>query len=209
MTKSTFGLKSSFLDCGSMNSIFVTTLDREVTCEGSLIEINCKFLSQGERQLREFLLAYFPEVEAKLIFLFYQNKKNPGIKNNELMVYLYGKKEIPAVRTCAKAKFTHKLTCYGLKYKLAGWDLFNGIQAHLHLGSRGVNGPVVVNLNFSPKAYFGPGDFYLKGLIGQEDLEGPLKGSPLEELLHEIKQGNVYVNVHTRQHPDGEIRGQL
>jgi hypothetical protein len=28
-------------------------------------------------------------------------------------------------------------------------------------------------------------------------------------LIEEIKAGNTYVNVHTTQHPGGEIRGQI
>jgi hypothetical protein len=49
----------------------------------------------------------------------------------------------------------------------------------------------------------------LKGVITSEDLEGPLAGRSLNALLREMGRGNTYVNVHTVQNPNGEIRGQI
>jgi hypothetical protein len=37
---------------------------------------------------------------------------------------------------------------------------------------------------------------------------GQVSGMDFEELLTRMGTGTVYVNVHTRQHPGGEIRGQ-
>jgi hypothetical protein len=36
-----------------------------------------------------------------------------------------------------------------------------------------------------------------------------MKGKTISDLVQEIKSGDVYVNVHTVQHPAGEIRGQI
>jgi len=47
------------------------------------------------------------------------------------------------------------------------------------------------------------------GMITQEDLVGPLAGQTLDALVNEIIAGDIYINVHTVQHPNGEIRGQL
>ena len=36
-----------------------------------------------------------------------------------------------------------------------------------------------------------------------------ITGGDLSELLRILKSGNAYVNVHTTNHPGGEIRGQV
>jgi hypothetical protein len=36
-----------------------------------------------------------------------------------------------------------------------------------------------------------------------------MKGKTLDDLLEQMRAGNTYVNVHTKAHPGGEIRGQI
>ncbi|MBP1992067.1 hypothetical protein J2Z66_003675 [Paenibacillus eucommiae] len=88
-------------------------------------------------------------------------------------------------------------------------NIANVTQGHIHLGPRGVNGPVVVFL-------FGPSKFgisvrkgVIRGVITASDLVGPLAGKSLAHLINEFQKGNAYVNVHTVQNPNGEIRGQI
>ncbi len=50
------------------------------------------------------------------------------------------------------------------------------------------------------------------GILAQEtitsnNLEGPLKGKQISDLVKLIEDGNTYANVHTQQNPKGEIRG--
>ena len=40
-------------------------------------------------------------------------------------------------------------------------------------------------------------------------MKGPLKGSSLNELIELIESGETYVYVQSRDHPEGEIRGQI
>jgi hypothetical protein len=65
--------------------------------------------------------------------------------------------------------------------------------AHIHRGARGVNGPPVFTL--------------------KQANEGGWKGcsnrSEWTEEAIETNPGNFYVNVHTPEHPNGAIRGQL
>lgn len=124
---------------------------------------------------------------------------------------LRGINEVPPVRTNARGQAIFKLSEDGqrLLFKIFLEDIKNVTVAHIHLGPEGVNGPVVVTL-FGPlgkavsieKAVF-------TGIITRNDLEGPLAGRSLAALLREMRRENTYVNVHTVQHPDGEIRGQI
>jgi hypothetical protein len=36
-----------------------------------------------------------------------------------------------------------------------------------------------------------------------------MQGKTLDDLAAAMDSGDVYVNVHTAEHPDGEIRGQI
>jgi hypothetical protein len=48
-----------------------------------------------------------------------------------------------------------------------------------------------------------------KGEIRSNDLMGSLKGKTLADLVAEFRPGNAYVNVHTKEYPNGEIRGPI
>jgi CHRD domain len=97
-----------------------------------------------------------------------------------------------ATASHGKGTFTGDITGRKLKLTLK----FSGLTgpaaaAHIHMGAKGVSGPVVVPLC------------------------GPCK-SPVSKtvsisaaVLAAIKKGKAYVNVHTAKYPAGEIRGQL
>ncbi|NLZ92738.1 MAG: CHRD domain-containing protein [Firmicutes bacterium] len=124
---------------------------------------------------------------------------------------LRGAEEVPPVVTNATGSASFKVSSdqRTIHYQLTVNNLSNFTVAHIHLGRRGENGPVVVFL-------FGPADpgisvtqGVVRGTFSQRDLVGPLAGQPLAELIRQMQAGNTYVNAHTRRHPDGEIRGQI
>jgi hypothetical protein len=49
----------------------------------------------------------------------------------------------------------------------------------------------------------------IRGNISDSSLKGPMEGKTLEDLVTAMDSGQTYVNIHTAQHPDGEIRGQI
>jgi hypothetical protein len=134
------------------------------------------------------------------------------MENNQLFfAILEGSEEVPPVRTDAFgfAKFKVSRDERRIGYRLTVNNLDNFTQAHIHLGRRGVNGPVVVFL-------FGPADpgisvnkGVVEGIITADDLVGPLMGQSLSDLIELMRDGKTYVNAHTVQNPDGEIRGQI
>jgi hypothetical protein len=80
------------------------------------------------------------------------------------------------------------------------------IGAHIHRAPRGMAGPTVYPL-WDP--IFGPFDNE-NPILRTWDRSGAFGSEPLgPEMLAELRAGNLYVNVHTRERPSGEIRGQL
>lgn len=124
---------------------------------------------------------------------------------------LSGDKEVPAVDTRATGHTKLSLTSdsAGLKYTIKESGIDTPTAAHIHSGAPGTNGPVVAVL-YPTTGMEAPKDNTLaKGMITSADLVGPLKGKTVTDLVDAIKSGNTYVNVHSKAHPDGEIRGWI
>lgn len=79
---------------------------------------------------------------------------------------------------------------------------------HIHVGPRGVAGPVVINF---PIPAGRTGDLTLSFRVGPAAfVPRPEIGIlTLDDAIQSIVGGNSYVNIHTSQFPAGEIRGQL
>ena len=78
-------------------------------------------------------------------------------------------------------------------YEINVNNLIDVTAAHIHRGAAGVAGPPVITLQ-------APTDGHSEAC---EDIDGSLA----DEI--EANPGAFYVNVHTREHPDGAVRGQL
>ena len=100
-----------------------------------------------------------------------------------------------------------------LHYELSVENLRSATSSHMHLApnatdaasggrsspSEEAHGPVVVFLlKFVPGGVSEDG-VLAKGTIGPDDLKGPLRGRPLDELIDLIEQGQTYVTVHFLQ----------
>jgi len=81
--------------------------------------------------------------------------------------------------------------------------------AHINTGKPGANGDVIVDLlKYSKKNPTKLG-LAIRGNITDTSLTGPMKGKTLGDLISAMNNGDTYVNVHTLNHPDGEIRRQI
>jgi CHRD domain-containing protein len=112
----------------------------------------------------------------------------------DVKVMLSGDQEVPPVTTTAKGSGT--LT-FGNDKSVSGSVTttgVNGTAAHIHEAPPGKNGNVIVPL--APGS--GDGSWVVPNGAKLNDAQ-----------LASFKAGNLYVNVHSAAHPDGEIRGQL
>lgn len=112
---------------------------------------------------------------------------------------LSGKNEVPPVDTKASgtAQFQPSADGKQIDYELNVKDTNNFMMAHIHQGKSGENGQPVVPLSMG------------KAKITSGDLQGPLSGKQLADLVKLLENGDAYVNVHTQQNQNGEIRGQI
>jgi hypothetical protein len=83
-------------------------------------------------------------------------------------------------------------------------------QAHLHCGAVGVNGPIVVFLAGLHAAGLNvDGKWISNASFTDTSIVNPSCGTTIAALVASMRAGNVYANVHTVAHPQGEIRGQV
>ena len=147
--------------------------------------------------------------------------------NGNFATHLKSREEVPPIgvvidsRAQGQAIFHLSEDGNTLEYKLIASNIDNVVQAHIHLGPVGVNGPIVAFLYGPVAPGAGRHDGVLsEGTITAANLVGPLEGHSLSDLIAAIQDGGAYVNVHTNDgiapvntgpgdFPGGEIRGQL
>jgi len=117
-------------------------------------------------------------------------------------------------RAQGQAVFTVARDGGSVSYRLITANIENVTMAHFHLApTPGANGGIVVWLYpAAPPASLiaGRSDGVLAtGTFTATSLTGALAGQPLDALVAALEDGRAYVNVHTSQHPAGEIRGNF
>lgn len=130
----------------------------------------------------------------------------------DFIAILRGQFEVPPVRTDATGEAMFQLSedCRRLNFALRVNNIRNATEAHIHLGFPGQNGPIVAFLfNANRSGSSCRSGTVVEGSLTRYDLIGPLQGCSISDLVREIQRGNTYVNVHTVQNPNGEIRGQI
>jgi hypothetical protein len=141
-----------------------------------------------------------------------------------------GAQEAPIPRdTPARGNAVYELNRDGtaIRYKLIVANIENVFMAHIHQGTPGNAGPIVVWLypTTTPDMPAPLGGGRIDGLIARgtitaASLTGPLAGHPLSDLVALLRNGGAYTNVHTNDgdtvvnegpgdFPGGEIRGDI
>ena len=112
-------------------------------------------------------------------------------------VPLTGTEQVPPVTTAGKGNAD--LT-WNPSTRVVTWDITDSgltgpvTMAHFHNGAEGKNGPVVIWLT-------------KKGTEATGAIKGEATLTP--EQAKQFEAGDWYINVHTKDHPAGEIRGQV
>ena len=98
-----------------------------------------------------------------------------------------------------------------MDYWVYFWNITDPTMGHIHLGVRGVNGPVVVPL-YDAKNTPIKGNYsgiITSGTFTASTFTGPLQGKTMDDLVAAIKSGGAYVNFHDTKLPGGTTRGQV
>jgi hypothetical protein len=135
---------------------------------------------------------------------------------NHFTAKLSGGNEVPPVTTAGSGIASFQIVPLvhqeAINYQLNLKNMEGVTGAHIHIGKQGENGPVVAAL-FNP-SMSGPPTGTVNGLLTagtltSSKLTGPLTGKAIDNLVIIIRGGGAYVNVHTTQNQNGEIRGQI
>lgn len=119
---------------------------------------------------------------------------------------LSGQDEVPPTNSQATGMAEFTVIGDSVGYTVNASNMQGVTAGHIHSGKQGENGPVVVTLfkNESPS-----NEVSETGSITPDKLEGPMAGKQLTDLASAMSNGDTYVNIHTEQNPNGDIRGQL
>ena len=152
------------------------------------------------------------------VFVVAATMAQPAAAQNRFTADLSGFNEVPPIVSDAVGTLAARIdsTQISITFTLSysGFDS-TVIQAHIHFAQPGVNGSVVVFLcgPAAPAQQTCPQSGTITGTFTAADvLNAPAQGIPagqLDRLIRALRAGEGYANVHTANHPGGEIRGRL
>jgi hypothetical protein len=114
----------------------------------------------------------------------------PG--SGAISVSLSGAEEVPPIKVEGTGSGSFRVAEDGTITGSVTTKNVAGTMAHIHQGAKGKNGPVIVPLTKSGDTYSVP--------AGRKLTESQMKA---------LKEGGLYVNVHTAKYKGGEVRAQL
>lgn len=154
--------------------------------------------------MKKFLVLLLASVLAAVGFSAAVSAAHEGL---EFHVDLTPEQEVMDVTSDATGEAHFKVSEDGesLEYTVSAMNLNGTMAGHLHSGAAGENGPVELFLfeNEEPTDYNGE---IATGTLTADDLVGDMTW---QDFSMALVAGEIYVNLHTEEYPDGEIRGQL
>ncbi len=161
------------------------------------------------------------------------NKNDNNNIHTNYNTTLSGRQQVPPVKTngIGTASFELLDDNQTIHYQINILDVPKITGIHIHQGKVGDNGDVVVNIYNNSKENISlkenetkisqieshsvtingktQSSLLASGTINNADLKGPLSGRNISDLINLIETNNTYINVHSKSHPDGEIRGEI
>jgi hypothetical protein len=127
---------------------------------------------------------------------------------------LTGDQAVPATNSMAtgEATFRPDKKDAKIRFKVTVQNLYDVMEAHLYMGDAGTPAlpeMVVATLYPGPMIPGKAKKVLCSGALGAGDLTGPLVGHGFDELVRALELEQLFVNVITEPHLEGEIRGQV
>lgn len=135
-----------------------------------------------------------------------------GFDEADFKAELSGAAEVPPVETdtAGEAKFIVRGDAIDFELEIVDADAILGAAgAHIHCAPAGENGPVVAFLAGAVSGGF-DGTVEVKATLTAANIDAEAGcGATVAELVESMLSGDTYVNVHSPDHPGGEVRGQI
>ena len=141
---------------------------------------------------------------------------------NNLRAILTPFNQVPSIVASGSGSFEAQINSDGsITFSLSYTNMTSAVtQAHIHFGASRTNGGVMVFLCGGSKPAC-PASGTVTGTLtaadvstlpasnGDSVIPQGIQPSDLNAMLEAIRSGNTYVNVHTANFPNGEIRGEV
>jgi hypothetical protein len=123
---------------------------------------------------------------------------------------LSGAGEVPLVYSFAQGAVSFELhdDNQALHYRIDAHQISGVTAAHIHAGLPGENGPAIAVLAGPMPATGMVNGPLVEGTVYEADLINGFENN-FSGLVTALRDGSLYVNVHTADNPSGEIRGQI
>jgi hypothetical protein len=173
----------------------------------SLSQAMFLFRARTQREV----MVMIPKLQAVLMTVLFAITA-PAWADETFKTKLSGDQEVPPVVTDTVGSFRLEFNRAKATAEIR-LSIIDGVrirQAHLHCAPVGVNGPIVAFIAGDNAAgYDVDGKWISNATLTDTSISNPACGVTLTDLVASIRAGNVYVNVHSVEHPGGVIRGQL
>ncbi|MGB7707273.1 MAG: CHRD domain-containing protein [Nitrososphaeraceae archaeon] len=176
------------------------------TCEYIAAFIKNIFCLSG---MAKNVYVYSVIISAALFFLILLGTTDTYAQNEKFRAKLDGNNEVPPVDTPAEGVINFKTKDDIMTWKMNVTGITDATALNIYQGMGTENGEPIVDLMKSSKHSDNPIGMTMRGNFTDSNLQGPMEGKSVEDLKAETGSGNTYVNVHTTDHPDGMIRGQI